>query len=85
MVVVRIQNDEIALFAHFDTSDAMRAIQSSGTVEREGGNRLFDAEIHVNAGKRDGQRYEPEKQLPGFRSVASATAQPASIISRPRA
>ena len=28
---------------------------------------------------------EPEKQLPGFRSVARATAHPASIMSRPRA
>ena len=85
MIVVGIENDEIALFANFDTSNTVGSLKGGGSVQGQGGDGFFDAHLHIMQAKAMVSGMEPEKQLPGFRSVASATAQPASIISRPRA
>ena len=85
MIVVGIENDEIALFTYFDTSNTVGSLKGGGSVQGESSDGFFDAHLHIDAGQSNGQRDGTEKQLPGFRSVASATAQPTSIISRPRA
>ena len=85
MIVVGIENDKIALFAYFDASNPVGSLKGGSSVQGQGGDGFFNTHFHIDAGQSNGQRDRTEKQLPGFRSVASATAQPESIISRPRA
>lgn len=85
MIIVRIEGLQNPLFAHLDTTNAVRTVQGGCTVQGQGSDGLFNTHFHINARQGKCQGMEPEKQLPGLRSVARATAQPASIISRPRA
>ena len=37
MIVVGIENDEIALFANFDTSNTVGSLKGGGSVQGQGG------------------------------------------------
>lgn len=56
MIVVGIENDEIALFANFDTSNTVGSLKGGGSVQGQGGDGFFDAHLHIDAGQSNGQR-----------------------------
>ena len=41
MIVVGIENDEIALFANFDTSNTVGSLKGGGSVQGQGGDCLL--------------------------------------------
>ena len=56
MIVVGIENDEIALFANFDTSNTVGSLKGGGSVQGQGGDGFFDSHFHIDAGQSNGQR-----------------------------
>ena len=56
MIVVGIENDEIALFTYFDTSNTVGSLKGGGSVQGESSDGFFDAHLHIDAGQSNGQR-----------------------------
>ena len=81
MVIIGIQHYKISLLAYFDAADTIRPVQGSSPVQGEGGDSFFNSKMHIDTCQGKSQR----NKVAGLRSVARATAQPESIISRPRA
>lgn len=85
MVIIRIQHYKIPLLAYFDAADTIRPVQGSSPVQGEGGDSFFNSKMHIDTCQGKSQRNGTGETTAGLRSVARATAQPESIISRPRA
>lgn len=56
MIIVGIENDEIALFTYFDTSNTVGSLKGGGSVQGESSDGFFDAHLHIDAGQSNGQR-----------------------------
>lgn len=54
MIVVGIENDEIALFTYFDTSNTVGSLKGGGSVQGESSDGFFDAHLHIDAGQSNG-------------------------------
>ena len=56
MIVVGIENDEIALFAYFDASNPVGSLKGGSSVQGQGGDGFFNTHLHIDAGQSNGQR-----------------------------
>ena len=54
MIVVGIEEDEIALFTYFDTSNTVGSLKGGGSVQGESSDGFFDAHLHIDAGQSNG-------------------------------
>ena len=49
MIIVRIEDYKIPFFAHLDTTNAVRTVQSGRTVQGQSSDGLFNTHFHINA------------------------------------
>lgn len=54
--MVRIEKHEVSLLAYFDAANPVGSVQRGGSVEGEGGDDFFNAEVHVDARQSNGER-----------------------------
>ena len=86
MIVVGIENDEIALFTYFDTSNTVGSLKGGGSVQGESSDGFFDAHFHIDAGQSNGQRDRTGETTAGDSGRVGKCYRTAGVnISRPRA
>lgn len=56
MIIIGIEDNEVAFLTDLDAADAVRTVQGGCTVQSKGGDGFFNAHIHVNACQGKSQR-----------------------------